>query len=47
MFDKWISDVVLTVLRWFVDVEWERLRLTWWSGVQLVLQHHGLKAACL
>ena len=34
MFDKWISDAVLSVLRWFIDVEWERLSLTWWSGAR-------------
>lgn len=32
MFDKWISELLQSVLRWFVDVEWERLSLTWWSG---------------
>ena len=35
MFDKLISDLVLSVLRMFVDVEWERLRLTFWSGAFL------------
>lgn len=32
LFDKWISELLQSLLRWFVDVEWERLSLTWWSG---------------
>lgn len=32
MFDRWVSEAILAILRLFVDIEWESLKLTLWSG---------------
>eukprot|EP00892_Ulva_mutabilis_P009193 jgi/Ulvmu1/6646/UM003_0284.1 len=35
MIDRWISEVILAVLRRFVDIDWENLQIGWWSGFTL------------
>lgn len=35
MIDRWISDMILAILRRFVDIDWENLQIGWWSGAHL------------
>jgi hypothetical protein len=41
MIDKWISEAVLAFLRLFIDVEWEKLHLTWWGGAFMPQELRG------
>lgn len=34
MIERWISEMILAILRRFVDIDWENLQIGWWSGKQ-------------
>jgi len=43
MFNRLLSEGILAFLRLFIDVEWESLKLTFWSGARLCGGLHALE----